>query len=156
MRHGPAQDRAASGRDFDRELTVLGRQIVKRSADELRSRILPAQTVRVISSPYTRAVQTAEIVASSLGVTWEARDELGADEPPAMSLASECGRAEPCSVLIGHMPTVQALVQFLCNTDAGSRPSTPPAGFRTAMMVCLDRVDEGWQLMSVFDPHQQK
>lgn len=155
MRHGPAHDRSVTGRDFDRELTDEGRRIVQRSADELRSRLPERHPVRVLSSPYARAAQTAEIVAVALGVAWETRDELGAEEPPATLLASECGRAEPSSVLVGHMPTVQALVHTLSGpiTLGDTRSGAPSMGFRTGMVVCLDRVDEGWQLVSVFDPH---
>ena len=62
MRHGPAEDVAASGRDFDRALTGAGRARVVRVAEVLkREGEIPST---VWTSPLARARATAEIVAS--------------------------------------------------------------------------------------------
>ena len=66
LRHGIAEDDSASGRDSDRQLTDEGRQ-------KLRSVLQAAAGAGVspeliVSSPYVRARQTAEIARKVLGL----------------------------------------------------------------------------------------
>lgn len=68
-RHGQAEGRSASGRDFDRELTAKGREQVRRNAHRLRQ--LGAIPSIVLSSPLLRALETARIAAQELGFTGE-------------------------------------------------------------------------------------
>jgi phosphohistidine phosphatase len=63
LRHGIAEDRAR--RDSDRTLTREGRREVARVARALAGMAPPV--ARIISSPYVRAVQTAEIAAAVTG-----------------------------------------------------------------------------------------
>src|SRR5665213_3672830 len=61
MRHGPAEDQAASGRDEDRALTTSGRERVRGVARLLASEAeLPS---RILTSRLVRATETAEIVS---------------------------------------------------------------------------------------------
>jgi phosphohistidine phosphatase len=62
MRHGPAEDLAASGLDADRSLTADGRARVRSVAKALVQR--DEAPVSILSSPLARALQTAEIVAA--------------------------------------------------------------------------------------------
>ena len=75
MRHGPAEDQAATGRDFDRKLTSSGRARTEVAAHELGRWERPK---RVISSPLVRTIETAEVVMAALGLTFEleTREEL--------------------------------------------------------------------------------
>jgi phosphohistidine phosphatase len=92
LRHGVASRSAWSGPDADRPLTPEGEETVacvgKRLADA------GVQVDLVLTSPYARAVRTAEMVAAALGVT----DRL-AEEP---RLASGFGPSELRDVLREH------------------------------------------------------
>ena len=61
MRHGPAEDQAASGIDEDRALSTPGRERVRAVAKILTAE--GEEPAQVVTSPLVRAVQTAEIVA---------------------------------------------------------------------------------------------
>ncbi|MDY0871964.1 histidine phosphatase family protein [Dongia rigui] len=75
IRHGQSEFNAhhdLTGRDPgipDPQLTELGRRQVEASALKLKGHAHPIR--RVLASPYTRAIQTAEIVAGTLGVPIE-------------------------------------------------------------------------------------
>ena len=131
MRHGPAEDHAASGRDFDRALTSSGRDRVK---DVARALLEADEAPHVIlSSPLVRALQTAEIVASltklgERGGSVEVRRELepGGDGP---ALVRECvAQEEKRVMLVGHAPALSGLAELL----SGRRF---PAGLQKAMVV---------------------
>ena len=60
MRHGIAEEFSSTGLDKDRKLTDIGIEIVKRQAQFLKRNEIDFDLI--ISSPYPRALQTAEIV----------------------------------------------------------------------------------------------
>jgi len=146
MRHGPAADRAPSGRDFDRPLTPQGREAVANVARALRA-LRADDPLRVLASPLLRAQQTAEVVRAiaAPNAVIETRDELAADEPPALGLVSELAALGEDALLVGHQPAVEALVRSLC---CGAPELA--SGFRTAMIACLSpHGDDGWTLDGV-------
>jgi phosphohistidine phosphatase len=149
MRHGPAEDRAATGRDFDRALTPAGRDVVGRAARALRAEGGPA---RVLSSPLRRARETAEIVVQSLSLDPpELHDDLAVDAGLPLDLIGALARAGTDVLLVGHQPVVEDLVRQL----ADPVPVPLPGGFRTALIVMLERVaPDGWHPAAVFDPYR--
>lgn len=161
MRHGPAEDRAASGRDADRVLSEEGRARVRRVAEELRRERGGAPPPRVLASPLVRARATAEILAEVLGaggaaLEVEIRDELALDADLPLGLAAQLGTTGADTVLVGHAPNVDHLVRSLL-APTGQRP--PPAvasGFCTAMIVALEPLGgaAGWQVRGLIDPRQ--
>jgi len=64
VRHGTAEDRAAT--DAARALTPVGRAEADRAGARVASLDPPADAI--VSSPYLRALQTAEAVAGHLGL----------------------------------------------------------------------------------------
>ena len=64
LRHGLADRGAWDGDDFHRPLTPEGRNRIKRTAKTIDR--LGLRVDRIVSSPLTRALQTAEIVAKHL------------------------------------------------------------------------------------------
>lgn len=149
MRHGPAEDRAPSGRDFDRALTPAGREVVDRAARALQAR-LGSAPARVIASPYRRARETADRVTLILGIAEaELHDDLAADAGLPLGLVREVRAAGGEVVLIGHQPTVEELVRALVHP---ARPSLG-AGFRTATVAALDPDGDGFRLAGMIDPH---
>ena len=154
MRHGPAEDRAPSGRDFDRMLTRAGREVVERAAQALEQARSGAP-LRILASPFRRARETAEVVAARLASgAPELRDEIGADaEGIFFPLVDELHAAGADALVVGHQPVVEELVRALVRSSDRSRPSIPN-GFRTATIAVLERAaQDPWSLIAVIDPH---
>ncbi len=131
MRHGSAEDRAASGRDFDRVLTSSGRDRVK---DVARMLVDGDEAPHaILSSPLARALQTAEIVAAvtklaDRGGAVEVRREI---EPGGdlRALVRECVAGERKRVMfVGHEPDLSELASLLAGRSF-------PAGLQKAMVV---------------------
>lgn len=134
MRHGPAQDRAAS--DAARALTPEGRELVVRAGRELGRRS-GAGIVRVLASPLVRARETAELVQPFVcprGVV-ELRRELAPEDDAPLELVREVMALGGDTLLVGHQPSVERLVRTLADDGA---PMALPAGFKTAMIVGLE------------------
>ncbi len=126
MRHGQAEMYAPS--DAERPLSDYGREEVRRSAQSLKGISFDG----IISSPYLRARQTAEIVASVVGVhELTIDDRFTPDDGPATALS---GLPEQgCWLLVSHMPLVSRLTGLLVD---GSEAAGP--GFVTAMVAELE------------------
>jgi phosphohistidine phosphatase len=149
MRHGPAEDRAASGRDFDRALTPQGRAVVAKAAALLAGRH-DGPAPRVVASPLRRAQETAALMAAHLGAAEpEAHDDLEADAGVPHALVASLRAAGVDALLVGHQPYVEMLVRRLVEPAA----IPLPGGFRTATIVALAAHGEGFELAAVLDPY---
>jgi phosphohistidine phosphatase len=117
VRHGPAADRAAwrglGKEDFLRPLTPDGRARTRAAAKGLRRIVEPPDAVA--TSPFARAVQTADLVARAFGV--EAPEELQAIVPgaaPAEVLPwLEARSGLDLVALVGHEPQLGRLASWL-------------------------------------------
>ncbi|HLX45840.1 MAG TPA: histidine phosphatase family protein [Bryobacteraceae bacterium] len=111
LRHGIAEDRAASGRDADRRLTDEGKKkLHKVLARAHKSGVAPTL---ILSSPLTRAMETAEIAADELAYNSEIvrTAALTPDSTPADVWAEiRAHRDEPSILLAGHEPLFSATV----------------------------------------------
>jgi phosphohistidine phosphatase len=128
MRHGPAEDHAATGRDQDRSLTPPGRDRVRTVV-----RILECEgemPARVLSSPLVRAVQTAELVAVKDNLPVEIRAELapGGRAPELVHQLRDSGGKRV--VLVGHEPDLTGLIELLLQAAL-------PVPMDKAMVVAL-------------------
>src|SRR5262249_22785781 len=102
--------------DSQRPLTAQGAKRFRRAARGLR-RIVPAVDL-VLSSPYPRAWQTAEILHDEAG--WpapEAADELAAARPPEAALELLKG-GNGSLAFVGHEPNLSSLVSLLLTGNA--------------------------------------
>lgn len=113
MRHGPAEDRASTGRDFDRRLTERGRARTERVATELGAR--DESPKRILTSPLRRTVETAEVVIATLKLpfTAELRDELAPGGASAHLVEELLREGAKRVMLVGHEPDVSALTEHL-------------------------------------------
>jgi phosphohistidine phosphatase len=120
MRHGPAEESAPSGRDFDRPLSAKGRLRTEAVARELIRR--GATPIRILSSPLVRARQTAEIVAAALGrgTVVEIREELAPSEDTPNLVAELTRDGTPQALLVGHAPDVAVLTELLTSQHVSS------------------------------------
>lgn len=113
MRHGPAEDTSETGRDFDRPLSLSGRERVRLVARELlEKRELPK---RIVSSPLLRAMETAEIMRATFGLEGdiEEDDELvpgGNGQSVVRSLLNEGAESV---LLVSHEPSTSYLAAQL-------------------------------------------
>ena len=122
IRHGVAEEReefAATGKDDSlRPLTKEGRWKMERNARALRH-ALPSLNV-IATSPYTRAAQTAKIVAAAyddFGV--ERLDALTPEGRPQAFLAWLRGRESDDRVAaVGHEPHLGSLVYWLLSGES--------------------------------------
>jgi phosphohistidine phosphatase len=115
LRHAHAGDSSEwIGDDDLRPLTRKGRQQCERLGA-----FLEAHGVRpdvIVSSPKVRAQQTAEIVASTLGMTVKLDQRLaeGFGKHELWALLDETGAREP--MFVGHDPDFSGLLSYLVDT----------------------------------------
>jgi phosphohistidine phosphatase len=115
LRHGKAEERSASGRDEDRELTEEGKLEIRALAKALVG--LRIKVDLILTSPYPRARQTAEIVAEELhladGLVSDRRIACGLRMGELQAIASERAGIERL-MLVGHNPDFAVLGGDLC------------------------------------------
>ena len=115
LRHGIAVEPNASGKDAERPLTPRGRQRLSQIARATGA--LKISFDLILSSPYVRAQQTAEIVARSLKLRkklelFEALTPGG--NPQALIQHLNSLRPKPKNILlVGHEPYLSKLVALL-------------------------------------------
>lgn len=144
VRHGPAEDTATSGKDFDRALTPSGRERVRDVAKAL-GRAGEAPKV-ILSSPLVRALQTAEVIAAELGIALvETTRDLAPGGDAVALLRSLVAQKRKRAMVVGHQPDLTILVEEM---TGGRFPYD-----MTKSMVAGLRADEGsTQLRFVLDP----
>jgi phosphohistidine phosphatase len=122
IRHAVAEERedfAATGKDDSlRPLTDAGRAKMERGARGLR-RVLPSLDV-IATSPFTRAAQTAKIVAAAYdGVDVEQVNALTPESPPRNFITSlRQHDAVDHVAAVGHEPHLGALVYWLLSGES--------------------------------------
>lgn len=134
MRHGPAEDFAPSGRDFDRTLTPKGRDRVRDVAKALVS--FGEAPAEIVTSPLVRARETAAALLDVLGelpVEIARAMEPGRDALGLVTSLFQEGRDNV--VLVGHEPDLSDLVSCLVGFS-------PSQGMLKAMVVSVELVPD--------------
>ncbi len=132
LRHGAAEAAAKSGRDADRVLTDEGREKVRRVVRRAREGgMWPAL---ILSSPFARAVQTAEAAAKALGyeddiVTSNALIPEATPEEAWDEIRTH--KDQPEVLVASHQPLCGALAAFLLNAP------TLEIDFRKSALLCV-------------------
>jgi len=151
VRHGIAVDPSdpKSPPEAERPLTAEGVQKTRSAALGLRE--LGAQPDLMITSPYVRAAQTAEIFAEAFGYAPEKVRVSEALKPaghPA-ELLKEIARLKAREVLcFGHAPHLDQVIAQL----AGARGVF--TGLKKAGVACFEQAARGgrWELLWVLTP----
>jgi phosphohistidine phosphatase len=133
LRHGIAEDHAATGRDPDRALTEEGRNKLRRVMK--RAAVAGVSPSLIISSPYKRAVETAEIAASELdykGKILRVGSLTPDSSPPSVWSEIREHRNESSILLAGHEPLFSATVAFLLGS------TNQMVDFRKAALMRID------------------
>ncbi len=134
VRHAIAEDSSASGRDADRALTTEGKAKMRRAAAGLAA--LEVRLGRILTSPYRRAVETAEILAAALGsVETRVLPELAAGaDPTAVLAALRPHRQVDALALVGHQPDLG----YLSSQVMTGRPDACPLPFKKGAVACFE------------------
>jgi phosphohistidine phosphatase len=134
VRHAPAEDRetfAATGQpDSERPLTDKGIRRMKKAARGVRS-LVPSISL-LVSSPFRRAVETAQIIADAYGgIRHIERDELApAAAPPQIIDWLAAQKRDGTACVVGHEPDLSELLAFLL-ADKSERPAKLKKGSAT-------------------------
>lgn len=111
MRHGEAEPETPDISNKQRRLTGKGRKNAERTAKML-SRFLKGNELRILTSPYRRTRETAEIVTETCGGKLEAAEELlqSAWGP----VASHCVMEGGPLLFVSHHPFLQSWLMTIC------------------------------------------
>jgi phosphohistidine phosphatase len=120
IRHAPAVRAGRDGiRDHDRPLTPRGRRRFRQAARGL-ARIAGRPDI-LLTSPLTRARETAEIAAAAFKrVTPRIEPALGQDDVDVLVTALKKYRPDATVALVGHEPTLSALLAHLLRMPEGT------------------------------------
>jgi phosphohistidine phosphatase len=119
LRHGTAEDTRPGGADSERKLTPAGREEVRRAI--VRARPAGIAPTLIFSSPYVRAVETAEIAAAVVGYAGNIlRTEALVPEASPRQVWQEIrGRPDESQILLaGHEPLLSQLMAYLLNAPS--------------------------------------
>ena len=121
LRHGIAVDRGTLGfkTDADRPLTPKGKRQLRQIAEAMEN--MDVQFSLILSSPFVRARQTAEIVAKTLKLKKRLAfsDELTPAGDPKI-LIRQLNELKPASenvLLVGHEPYLSRFISQLISGD---------------------------------------
>lgn len=136
VRHAEAVEQAEGLEDGTRWLTAKGRKTMQKASKRLhRQKVRPEL---IITSPLTRAVQTAELLMSELGRKSElAADRLLApDSSPEQVMALIRSQHKIDSImLVGHEPLLSRTAALLLGRES-------VAGLAKASCLCLEYRDK--------------
>ncbi len=133
LRHAIAEERSASGRDADRELTDEGLEKLRRVARFARNAGLAPSLI--LSSPYVRAIETAAAAARVLEYKSEIlkTDRLTPDASPAEAWNEiRAHRGETSILAVGHEPLFSSVASWMLGS------ARIMIDFRKAALVRID------------------
>lgn len=131
LRHGKAEPQGLK-KDFDRELLPMGVEKTQAMARWFQKKNVILQ--HVLCSPYVRAKQTFDVFQKVVGDCGPAQycEQITPDANPKDLLPVLAERKNTANLLlVGHMPFVGRLVEFLV-------PDCASADFATSGMACVE------------------
>ena len=117
VRHGKAEKAPDGSSDLYRELTPDGRHALEIAYPRTFSLLEDYDDINVWSSPAIRAMQTAQVVASVLGVDGIEVDQTLYDQNVDAILAQIATTPEDTVVIVGHVPSLDAIASRLLGKD---------------------------------------
>ena len=124
LRHAIAFERGTPGyeNDADRALTGLGKKRLKRAIDGMK--MFGVTFDLVISSPYARALETAQITATEYGIasSFAISEHLapGGELQDLIDQLDQFSESYRNIVVVGHEPDLSSLVSLLTTGDPHS------------------------------------
>jgi phosphohistidine phosphatase len=113
LRHGIAEDANPGSPDSERALTAPGRQKLRRVLERAHS--AGVETSLILTSPYRRAVETAQVAVQVLGrgKLIETRALLPGSSPEEVWEEIRLHHREAAVLLAGHEPLLGMTVAYL-------------------------------------------
>lgn len=126
LRHAHAEATSPNGDDADRPLSLRGLSEAKAVAAWLRTE-LKGRTPRLLSSPATRALATAQAVAEALGIAVRPEPKIYDATPgELLAILNDLG-SDGVTVLIGHNPGIEQVVALLAEGRSDEYRGMPTA-----------------------------
>jgi phosphohistidine phosphatase len=119
LRHGIAEDAGPGRPDSERALTSEGRDKLRRVLK--RARLAQTEPSVILSSPYRRALETADVAADVLGYKGKVvrTRALVPEASPSEAWDEIRSRNGEASILLAsHEPLMSSMVAFLLNSPA--------------------------------------
>jgi phosphohistidine phosphatase len=119
LRHGIAEDERPGVGDADRALTLDGRRKLRHVLKSVAE--AGSKPSLILSSPFKRAIQTAEVAATTLGYTGEilrTKMLVPGGSPEHVWEEIRAHRAEEGVMLVGHNPLFDALGPYLLGASS--------------------------------------
>jgi phosphohistidine phosphatase len=156
LRHAIAADPGAlAASDAERPLTPEGRKKMKNIARGMKA--LELSFNLILSSPYVRARETAEIVAKELGLErvleFSPQLAVGGDSAALIAGIAERGKELSDVLLVGHEPQLSRLISHLLSGNSGL-PITMKKGGLCKLDVPRLRYARGASLEWLLTPSQ--
>jgi phosphohistidine phosphatase len=148
VRHGAAEDSGPDGRDETRRLTSEGRKKTAKMGEALRDRVRDLGII--FHSPYTRAVETAQVMGHEFG-------EAPLKEIPYLTPYDAPERILPLLaeaehyryvMVVGHQPYMSSLASLLLTGSA--EPAIME--FKKSGIAGIDWTKERSQLLFLLSP----
>lgn len=140
LRHGEARPGIGIKGDFLRELTVDGRQQLKRLAEYLKS--IDFKTDLILVSPAKRTQQSLEILTTTLAIKNNqiTHDEIFDAEPQTLlDIINNINQPSNNILLVGHNPGISSLVSFVSGQNYIS--------MKPGMMAVLEILVDDWRFL---------
>jgi phosphohistidine phosphatase len=123
IRHGRAEGIAPGG-DAGRRLTPEGRDAFREMVRGLVGRLV---VQRILTSPFLRARQTADLLASMIGAPIELEEELSSGASTPARLLALGARLGEGTALVGHNPELAEAIGLAAGRDVEVPPGTVAA-----------------------------
>jgi phosphohistidine phosphatase len=130
VRHAQAESNHPLG-DSARRLTPEGRSGFRTRAAQLAAEL---HVTLVLTSPYARSRETAELLATATGVPMEPEEALASGRSSAQELIRIARLRGDGTILVGHNPEISDAVAFV----SGKEIPVPPGA-----VVCLEVEEDG-------------
>jgi phosphohistidine phosphatase len=151
FRHGKAEARAASGEDFDRQLTPRGQRDARLIADALAEAGFTPD--RALVSAAVRTRETWEAIAPAFpGAILETRAELYDADARALLSAGQTPLGRTVAI-VAHNPGLQVLAIALARRAlASAREARIREGFATGAAAVFAFADDRVEALGLFYP----
>jgi len=130
VRHAQAESNHPLG-DAARRLTAEGRAAFRAQADALAAE---AKVARILTSPYARARETAELLSAASGAGVTVEEALASGHSEAQELVRIARVHGDGTAVVGHNPEIADAVAFV----AGREVPVPPGS-----VACLEVEPDG-------------
>jgi phosphohistidine phosphatase len=138
VRHARAEKDAPRG-DAERALTPAGREAFRALLASLRRRL---QVTRLHASPYRRARQTADLLATATGAPVVEEPRLASGASSGAELLVLGRTLAPGAALVGHNPEVADAIALAAGRALDVPPGTVAAVDADGRLAWLERPDD--------------